>query len=489
MMSNRPTNPNNPPNNSGFGPESGPYQGPSMGPGFDRTSSDLLRKLPPQSLDAEQAVLGGIFLHNSVFHTIVDIIQDEDFYSPAHRTIFQAIEELYRKNTPIDMLTVMEQLTSMGQLDQVGGTVYLAELGDSVVSAANAEFHAIIVRDKSIRRKLIEASSKIINSCYEGGETEALLDESEQAIFKISDSNTTKSYVSSKQAVDEAFTLLTQRYEQKTAVTGVPTSYTDFDKMTAGLQASDLIILAARPSMGKTALALNIGLRAAAFNNVATAVFSLEMSTEQLIQRMLCIEGRVDLSRVRSGYLDDEDWTGLQNAAQTLSEAPIFIDDTPALSTMELRARCRRLKSEKNLGLVIVDYLQLMRSSRKTDSRELEISDISRSLKALAKELDIPVIALAQLNRKVEERTDKTPMLSDLRESGAIEQDADVIVFLYRDEVYNKSEDNPKKGMAKIIIGKQRNGPVGDFELSFIKQYTKFGNLAATPYPSEYAGS
>jgi replicative DNA helicase len=448
-----------------------------------------LRKLPPHNTEAEQAVLGGVFLRDDILHTLVDIVSDEDFYSPVHRTIYQAFQELYRLRRPVDLVTVAEYLQSREQLDEVGGSVYLTSLAESVASSANALFHAQIVRDKSVRRQLIQTSAEILTNCFEAGEeTEALLDKAEQQIFSIAESKGKPAFMSSKDLVIRVFEQLEQRAGQGELITGVPTGYTDLDQMTSGLQKSDLIILAARPSMGKTALALNIGMRAAIQHDVPVAVFSLEMSMEQLMMRLLGSHGRVDLSRLRSGYLNDEDWSRLYQAAEDLSRAPIYIDDTPALSTMELRARCRRLKAQKEVGLIIVDYLQLMRSSHRSDSREQEISDISRNLKALAKELNVPVLALSQLNRKVEERSDKRPVLSDLRESGAIEQDADIIVFIYRDAVYNKAEDNPNRNIAEIIIGKQRNGPVGMLRLAYFGQYTVFDNLKEVGLPSEDGG-
>ena len=457
---------------------------------LQKASSDLLRRIPPHNTEAEQAVLGGVFLRNDIFHTLVDTITDEDFYSPVHRIIYQAFQDLYRRREPVDLVTVAEFLQTKGQLDEVGGTVYLASLAESVASASNSVFHAQIVRDKSVRRRLIQTSSEILTSCFEAGEqTESLLDQAEQQIFSIAESKGKPVFMSSKDLVQRVFEQLETRAGQGEMVTGVPTGYTDFDHMTAGLQKSDLIILAARPSMGKTALALNMGMRAAIQHDVPVAVFSLEMSMDQLMMRLLGCHGRVDLSRLRSGYLNDEDWSRLYQAADDLSKAPIYIDDTPALSTMEIRARSRRLKAEKGVGLIIVDYLQLMRSSHKSDSREQEISDISRNLKALAKELEVPVIALSQLNRKVEERSDKRPMISDLRESGAIEQDADVIVFIYRDAAYNKAEDNPNKNIAEIIIGKQRNGPVGTTRLAYFGQYTVFDNLTEVGLPSEDGGA
>ncbi|MBN2141022.1 MAG: replicative DNA helicase [Desulfovibrionaceae bacterium] len=454
-----------------------------------RASSDLLRKVPPNNLDAEQAVLGGVFQTNRALNTLVEMLKPEDFYSPAHQTIFRSFIDLYNAGKPVDLLTVSERLATAGDLDTVGGPVYLAELAESAISAANAAHHARIVKDKATLRRLIEAASEIITDCFGPGEVDKLLDESESRIFKIAQAKSAENFMGSMDLAKKVFEELEKRYLNRSPVTGIGTGYEKFDELTAGLQDSDLIIIAGRPSMGKTAFALNLAMRAAIREEVTTAVFSLEMSMEQLMMRMLGCQGKVELSRLRKGFMDDQDWVRLSDAADKLSQAPLFIDDTPALSTLELRAKCRRLKAEHGLGLVVVDYLQLMRSNRDIDSREQEISDISRNLKALAKELELPVIALSQLNRKVEDRTNKRPMLADLRESGAIEQDADVIVFLYRDEFYNKREDNPKKGIAEIIIGKQRNGPVGELELAFLDKFTKFENLAqATPFPSEYGG-
>lgn len=453
---------------------------------LSRASSDLLRKVPPSNLEAEQSVLGGVFQSPTMFSSLVEIVEPDHFYSPAHKVIFDAFTELYRTNKPIDLITVTDYLNSQGTLDTIGGPVYLAEIADSVISAANAEYHATIVRDKAILRELIDISGSIISNCYEAQDVDVLLSDSEKEIFRIAQAKASSNMLASNKLVVKVFEELQAKFDNKSAITGIPTGYTDFDGMTAGLQNSDLIIIAGRPSMGKTAFALNVALRAGARAEVPTAVFSLEMSMEQLMTRLLAVQSKVNLGNLRTGYLDDQDWSALYEAAEILSNSPIFIDDTPALSTLELQAKCRRLKAEHNLGLIVVDYLQLMRSSARTDSREQEISDISRSLKALAKELNVPVIALSQLNRKVEERTDKRPMMSDLRESGAIEQDADIIIFLYRDAAYNKAEDNPRKNEAEIIIGKQRNGPTGTCTLYFKKECTLFGNLDSTPYPSEF---
>ncbi|MDQ7031438.1 MAG: replicative DNA helicase [Desulfonauticus sp.] len=450
------------------------------------TSSDLLAKTPPHSLEAERAVLGGIFLSNQIFFSIVDLLQPADFYYPAHQIIFSTFLELYRKNVPIDLVTVVEELEKQKKLDDVGGAVYLAQLPESVAASANALFYANIVKEKAIRRKLIETGAELISLGFEQArDVQEIVDESEQKIFSLAESSIQPVFVSTKELSSEIFEQLQKRIENREVVTGVPTGYHKLDEMTAGFQPTDLIIVAGRPSMGKTAFALNVAMRAAVQADVPVAIFSLEMSKEQLMMRMLCSWGKVDLSRIRTGFIADEDFIRLTDAATVLSEADIFIDDTPALTTLEVRARSRRLKAEHGLGMIIIDYLQLMRPSKRIDSREQEISEISRSLKALAKELNVPVVALSQLNRKVEERSDKRPKLSDLRESGAIEQDADLILFLYRDEVYNKKEDNPNRGKAEIIIGKQRNGPIGTVELVYLAKYTAFENLIEDPLPSE----
>lgn len=456
----------------------------------DEVSADLVRKTPPHSAEAEQAVLGGIFIRGKLLHTIIDILREDDFYFPKHRVIFRIFLELYSKNIPIDLVSVHERLKSLDMLEESGGTAYLTDLAEgSIVSAANAVHHAHIVRNKAVQRELITASLEIISNCYDyGSDVEGLLEGAEQTVFHVSQRMVGSTITNSKQLVDNVFEDLTRRYESQEPVTGVHSGYPHLDDLTSGFQPSDLIIVAGRPAMGKTAFSLNVAMRAAVQHEVPTVIFSLEMSMEQLMQRMLSSWSKVDLKKLRSGFrLNDGEWNDLYQAADHLSAAPIFIDDTPALSTLELRARCRRLKSEKNLGLVVVDYLQLMRpGSRRVDSREQEISEISRNLKALAKEIHVPVIALSQLNRKVEDRGDKRPLLSDLRESGAIEQDADVIIFLYRDEVYNKREDNPKTGLAEVIIGKQRNGPTGVVQLAFLKESTAFEPLEEryTP-PSE----
>lgn len=443
----------------------------------ERAREDLLRRVPPHNEEAEQAVLSGILLRPDLLQEIADELRDTDFYIPAHRIIFGACMALFEQNTPVDEVTVFDWLVNHSKLESVGGAVYLGELSRAVVSGANAVHWAKIVRDKAMQRALIEASAQIISNCYDAAkDVPTLIDESERAIFSVSERANSNTFSSSSDLVRSVFDEILARYNNKQVTTGITTGYTQLDRITAGLQPSDLIIVAARPAMGKTAFALNVAMRAALSGGVTVAIFSLEMSKESLMDRMLCAWGRVDLSRVRRGFLEDSDWKRLSSSADALSHAKIFIDDTAGLSPLSLRARCRRLKAEHGLDLVMVDYLQLMHSSR-NDSRELEISDISRNLKALAKELKVPVIALSQLNRKVEERTDKRPVLSDLRESGAIEQDADLIMFIHREDAYNKKADRPKTGIAEIIIGKHRNGPTGTVELAYKPEFTAFEDL------------
>ena len=446
----------------------------------DRARDDLLRRVPPHNEEAEQAVLSGVFLRPDLLQELVDQLRPVDFYVPAHRIIFGAFGALCEQNTPVDEVTVFDWLVSHSQLEAAGGAAYLGELSRAVVSGANAVHWAKIVRDKAMQRALIDTSAQIISNCYDASkDVPTLLDESERAIFSISERANSKTFASSSELVRSVFDELLARYNNKSVTTGVPTGYMMLDRMTAGLQPTDLIILAARPSMGKTAFALNVAMRAALSGGATVAIFSLEMSKESLMDRMLCAWGRVELSRVRRGFLEDDDWAKLSASADALSQAKIFIDDTAGLTPLALRARCRRLKAEHGLDLVMVDYLQLMHSSR-NDSRELEISDISRNLKALAKELKVPVIALSQLNRKVEERTDKRPVLSDLRESGAIEQDADLIMFIHREDAYNKKDDHQKTGIAEIIIGKHRNGPTGTVKLAYRPEFTAFDDLETT---------
>ena len=437
------------------------------------------QRIPPQNIEAEQCVLGSVLLHRDALAKVIETLTSDDFYRNDHRIIYESMIALFTKNEPIDSVTVTSLLNDTNKLDQAGGPAYLAQLTDIVPVAANIAYYAKLVREKSILRQLIQTTTDIAGRCYEEqDDIDVLVDEVEQNIFEISRSKSKQSFTPMNEIATEAFKAVEKLFERKEMITGVPTNFEQLDKMTAGLQPSDLIILAARPSMGKTALAMNIAQNAALLRKVPVAVFSLEMSKEQLGMRMLCSVGRVDSQNVRTGFLKDQDWPKLTRSAGMLAESPIFIDDTPAISVLEMRAKARRLKTEHNLGLVVIDYLQLMRGSSGTERREQEISEISRSLKAMAKELKIPVIALSQLNRSLENRPNKRPQLSDLRESGAIEQDADVILFIYRDSVYNKAEDNPDRNVAEIIIGKQRNGPTGTVKLVFIDRYTTFETLA-----------
>ncbi|MGD0276440.1 MAG: replicative DNA helicase [Syntrophales bacterium] len=443
-----------------------------------------LHKVPPQNLDAEQSILGGILLDNQALNSALEILQANDFYSEAHRRIFQAIVELSEKNDPCDLITLSNLLKDKKLLDKSGGMAYLASLVDNVPSAANVSHYAKIVKEKSIFRGLIGTATEIIQKSYNSGaDVDEVLDEAEHAIFEISENKIKPSFFPFKTIIKESIKHVERLYERKELITGVPTGFEKIDDLTSGLQNSDLVIIAGRPSMGKTAFALSIAKYASIEAGIPVAVFSLEMSKEQLALRMLSSEAKVDSQRIRKGFLGATDWERLIEAANRLSESPIFIDDTPAITVLEMKAKARRLKADTGLGLIILDYLQLMRSGAYRDSREQEISEISRSLKALAKELALPVVALSQLNRKVEDRTNRRPQMADLRESGAIEQDADVIAFIYRDEVYNRSEDNPDKGIAEIIIGKQRNGPTGIVKLGFLEKYTSFENLARAEEP------
>jgi replicative DNA helicase len=438
-----------------------------------------LLKLPPQNLEAEQSVLGGILLENQALNTVLELLTVDDFYSESHRKIFAAVLDLSEKRDPCDLVTLSDALRNRNQLEQVGNAAYLASLVDSVPSAANIVFYCRIVKQKAILRRLIGTATEILNRSYSpGAEIDQVLDEAERSIFDISQNKIRPSFYPIKEIIKESFKAIERLFERKDLITGVPTGFEKLDEMTSGLQNSDLIVIAGRPSMGKTAFALNIAQHAAIQDGTPVAIFSLEMAKEQIALRMLSSEARVDSQRIRKGFLGETDWPKLTTAAGNLSETRIFIDDTPAITVLEMKAKARRLKAEAGLGLIILDYLQLMRGSDGRESREQEISEISRSLKALAKELSIPVVALSQLNRKVEDRTNRRPQMADLRESGAIEQDADVILFLYRDEVYNKSEDNPEKGIAEVIVGKQRNGPVGTVKVAFLEKYTRFENLA-----------
>jgi replicative DNA helicase len=440
-----------------------------------------LYKVPPQNLEAEQSILGSILLENSAINSVLEVLTKNDFYNEAHRKIFQVIIELSEKNEPVDLITLSNALRDKNLLDPAGGTAYLASLVDNIPSAANVANYARIVKEKSILRGLIGSATDIITSCYEtGSDVDQVLDKAEHSIFEISENKVRPSFYPIREIVKDSFRSIEDLYARKELITGVPTGFEKVDDLTSGLQKSELIIIAGRPSMGKTAFALNIAQFASLEGQTPVAIFSLEMSKEQLAFRLLSSEAKVDSQRLRKGFLGETDWPKLTTAAGRLSEAPLFIDDTPAITVLEMKAKSRRLKADQGLGLIVVDYIQLMRGGSYRDSREQEISEISRSLKALAKELKVPIIALSQLNRKVEDRTNRRPQMADLRESGAIEQDADVIAFIYRDEVYNKSEDNPEKGTAEIIIGKQRNGPTGTVKLAFLEKFTSFENLTRT---------
>jgi replicative DNA helicase len=447
-----------------------------------------MRKLPPQSIEAEMSILGGILLDNEAINRVMEILVPDDLYRESHRKILRGMIDLNERGEPCDLITLTTILKKKGELEEVGGGAYLANLVDYVPTAANIAYYCKIVKEKGLTRKLITAATEIVTRGFDDQiGVEELIDSAQQSIFELAENKLRPAYYQVGSILKDTIRNLELLYEKKEQVTGVPTGFIDLDEKTAGFQKGDLIIIAGRPSMGKTAFALNIAQYAALHSEerTPTVVFSLEMSKEQLVTRLLCCESRVDASRVRTGHFQENDWPKLIKAASALHEAKIFIDDTPAISVMELRAKSRRLKSEQGLGLIVVDYLQLMRGSSNPESRQQEISEISRSLKALAKELEVPVVALSQLNRGLESRTDKRPMMSDLRESGAIEQDADVIMFVYREAVYcekckNKEitcDENHERN-AEVIIGKQRNGPIGTVNLAFLGEHTKFENLS-----------
>ena len=437
-----------------------------------------VEKLPPQSLEAEQSVLGAILLDNQSLNKSIEILSQDDFYREAHRKIFLGMLDLSERNEAIDLITLSEHLKQKNVLEEVGGFGYLASLVQSIPTAANIQYHSKIVHEKGVLRDLIQVSTEIVTQGLEGGRNaDELLDQAEQKIFSISQASHRRSFVPLKDVVTSGFHLIEELYGKKSEITGIPSGFIDLDTKTAGFQPSDLIVIAGRPSMGKTSLALGAALHAAVHNDSVVAVFSLEMSKEQLVLRMLSSEGGVDSHHIRTGQLEREEFHKIVDAAGRLSAAKIFIDDSGVLSALEMRAKARRLKSEAGLDMGIVDYLQLMRGRSNAESRQQEISDISRSLKALAKELNVPVIALSQLSRAVESRKPPRPLLADLRESGAIEQDADLVIFIYREDQYYP-ESSEKQGIAEIIIGKHRNGPTGELELTFRDRLAKFENLS-----------
>lgn len=422
------------------------------------------------------AVLGSMLMDKEAIYKAIETISEDVFYKEAHRKIFRAIISLFEKNEPVDLITLTERLKERGELNEVGGAGYLATILNSVPTAANIDHYLKIVMDKALLRNLINAATNIIEMGYRGeGEASEIVDRAEQMIFNLVQRKTTRGFVSLKEMLHDSFEAIEALYAKKRPITGIPSGFRDFDVLTSGFQPSDLVIIAGRPSMGKTSFVLNIAQNVGVRERLPVAIFSLEMSKEQLVQRMLCAEARVDAVKLRTGYLSESDWPRLTMAAGVLSEANIFIDDTPAISDLELRAKARRLKASHDIKLIIVDYLQLMRGRGKAENRQQEIAEISRSLKSLAREINIPLIALSQLSRAVEARQERRPQLSDLRESGALEQDADLVAFVYRRERYHPEED---KGIAEIIIGKQRNGPTGTVKLAFIKEYTRFENLA-----------
>ncbi len=444
-------------------------------------------KVPPNSVEAEQSLIGGLMLDNAAWDKVADLVSDSDFYRKDHRLLFAAIAELAENGQPCDVVTVSELLGNRNELAAAGGLEYLATLANETPGAANVVAYARILRERSTLRSLINAGNEISGNAYttDGRTATELVDAAERLVFEIAERGARgkSGFRALKHILPEAVDRIDLLHQSEGEITGIPTGFTEFDKLTAGLQPGELIVIAGRPSMGKTTLAINIAENAAIGARVPTAIFSMEMPSQQLAFRMISSLGRVNQTHLRTGKFPDEDWSRINTAVQLMSDAPIFIDDTPAMSPTEIRARSRRLKREHGLGLIVLDYMQLMQVPGNKENRATEISEISRSLKALAKELSLPIIALSQLNRSVEQRTDKRPVMSDLRESGAIEQDADLIVFIYREEVYN--QDTPRKGIADISIAKQRNGPIGDFPLTFVGRFTKFENWAPESYMGE----
>ncbi|KNF07143.1 replicative DNA helicase DnaC [Gottschalkia purinilytica] len=440
------------------------------------TDIETLGKIPPHSIEAEQSVLGSMILDREAIVTGTEILKPDDFYKEAHKEIYESIIDIFTKDEPVDLITLSEELKRRDTLEAIGGTVYLATLSEGVSTTANIKYYCEIVEEKSILRKLIKASNEIISKGYKADEDiNQIIDLAEKKIFDITQKRNQEGLEPIRSVLLESFTKIEQLSQNKGGITGLTTGFVDLDGKTSGLQKSDLILVAARPAMGKTAFSLNLALNAALKGNGSVAIFSLEMSKDQLVQRMLSAESHVELQKIINGNLDENEWPKLVSAMGPLAQAKIYIDDTPGITLMELKAKCRKLKIEKGLDLVMIDYLQLMSGDGRTENRQQEISNISRGLKGLAKEMDCPVVALSQLSRAPELRSDHRPILSDLRESGAIEQDADIVVFLYRDEYYNP--DTEKKNIGEVIIAKHRNGPIGTVELVFMGQYTKFLNM------------
>ncbi|MBU5428328.1 replicative DNA helicase [Tissierella pigra] len=436
----------------------------------------LIGRVPPHSLEAEQSVLGAMILNKEAINTAIEIIRPDDFYKEANKEIFESILVLFNKNEPVDLITLSEELKRRGTLENTGGVTYLADISSGIATTANVKYYCKIVEEKSILRRLINSCDNVIAQSYENSdEVNAIIEKAEKSIFDITQGRHREGFSPISEVLLDSFSQIEERAANKGTLTGLTTGFIDLDNKLSGLQKSDLVLLAARPSMGKTAISVNIVTNAAIKAGASVAVFSLEMSKEQLVQRMISATAHVDLQKIISGRLEEDEWIQVINSMGPLSQANVFIDDTPGISLMEMKAKCRRLKIEKGLDLVMIDYLQLMQLEGRQESRQQEISAISRGLKALAKEMDCPVIALSQLSRAPELRTDHRPILSDLRESGAIEQDADVVLFLYRDDYYN--EDSEKKNIGEVIIAKHRNGPTGSIELVFKKEFTKFVNM------------
>lgn len=439
----------------------------------------LMDRVPPQNIEAEQAVLGAILLDSDALVTAMERVSSDDFYRGSHQRIFEAMIELAQEDEPVDLITLTARLQNKQELEEAGGVTYLSELANAVPTAANVDYYAQIVEEKSMLRRLIRTATQIVSNGYASSEDVGLmLNDAEQRILEISQRRSSSGFVSIRDVLMEVFERVEFLYSYKGGTTGIPSGFHDLDKMTSGFQRSDLIIVAARPSVGKTAFALNIVQNVGVRAKETVAIFSLEMGAAQLVQRMVCAESNVDAQRMRTGFLESDDWEKLTMAIGALSEANIYIDDSPGITVADIRAKCRRLKQEKGLGMILIDYLQLISGRGKGDNRQQEVSEISRTLKQIARELDVPVIALSQLSRGVEQRQDKRPMMSDLRESGSIEQDADIVAFLYRDDYYDKETE--KKNIIEIIIAKQRNGPVGTVELAFLKNYNKFVSLDRT---------